>query len=45
MVEAKDTEVAALRATILHTAVQAPRMNATCERLGGTLRRALPAEC
>src|ERR1039458_795649 len=27
--------------TILHTAVQAPRMNATCERLVGTLRREL----
>src|SRR5712691_9868809 len=26
---------------ILHTAVQAPRMNATCERLVGTLRREL----
>ena len=28
-------------ATILQTAVQAPRMNATCERLVGTLRREL----
>ena len=27
--------------TILHTAVQAPRMNAICERLVGTLRREL----
>ena len=27
--------------TILQTAVQAPRMNATCERLVGTLRREL----
>ena len=27
--------------TILHTAVQAPRMNAACERLVGTLRREL----
>ena len=27
---------------ILQTAVQAPRMNATCDRLPGTLRRELP---
>ena len=29
-------------ARILRTAVQAPRMNATCERLVGTLRREIP---
>ncbi len=29
-------------ATILRTAIQAPRMNATCERLVGTLRREIP---
>jgi putative transposase len=28
--------------TILRTAVQVPRTNATCERLAGTLRRELP---
>jgi putative transposase len=34
-----DAVFQAAGATILRTAVQAPRMNATCERLVGTLRR------
>ena len=34
-----DAVFEAASATILRTAVQAPRMNATCERLVGTLRR------
>ena len=34
-----DAVFQAASARILHTAVQAPRMNATCERLIGTLRR------
>src|ERR1035438_107188 len=36
-----DAVVQATGARILCTAVQAPRMNATCERLVGTLRRAV----
>jgi putative transposase len=36
-----DAVFQATGATILRSAVQAPRMNATCERLVGTLRREL----
>jgi putative transposase len=36
-----DAAFQATGARILRTAVQAPRMNATCERLAGTLRREL----
>jgi hypothetical protein len=35
-----DAVFQAARARILRTAVQAPRMNATCERLVGSLRAA-----
>jgi transposase InsO family protein len=37
-----DAVVQATGARILRTAVRAPRRNATCERLAGTLRRELP---
>ena len=37
-----DAVFQATGARILRTAVQAPRMNAICERLAGTLRRELP---
>ena len=37
-----DAVFQATGARILRTAVQAPRMNATCERLVGTLRREIP---
>jgi putative transposase len=36
-----DAVFEAVGTTIVRTAVQAPRMNATCERLAGTLRREL----
>jgi putative transposase len=36
-----DAVFQAAGSTILRTAVQAPRMNTTCERLVGTLRREL----
>jgi putative transposase len=37
-----DAVIRAAGATIVRTAVQAPRMNATCERLTGTPHRELP---
>ena len=40
-----DAVFQATGARILRTAVQAPRMNAICERLAGTLRRELLDRC